>query len=134
SRDRSWEVLRSLQAAHPELLPLRHRFNCGQSAAFASGLAHARGDVIITLDADRQNDPAELPRMIQSLTGEVAAVLGVRRRREDSRLRRISSRLANRYRDLMTGVRVQDAGCFLRVIRREALNEIPIFNGVHRFL
>lgn len=134
SRDDSVEVLRGLQRDHEELRVIRHRRNCGQSAAFATGLAHARGDIVITLDADRQNDPADLPRMIQALEADVAAVLGVRRRREDSAVRRWSSRLANGYRDWITGVTVQDAGCFLRVMRRDALRELPVFNGLHRFL
>ncbi len=134
SRDDSVEVLRRLRGDHPELRVIRHRRNCGQSAAFATGLAHARGRVIITLDSDRQNDPADLPRMIAALDGDVAAVLGVRRKREDTTIRRLSSRMANGYRDWITGVKVQDAGCFLRVMRRDALREMPIFNGLHRFL
>jgi len=134
SRDDSVEVLRRLRGDHPELRLIRHRQNCGQSAAFATGLAHARGRVIITLDSDRQNDPADLPRMIEALKGDVAAVVGVRLRRKDTSLRRFSSWVANAYRDWITGVTVQDAGCFLRVMRRDALRELPIFNGLHRFL
>jgi dolichol-phosphate mannosyltransferase len=134
SRDRSLDVLRQLRSTRPELRVVCHRANCGQSAAFATGLAHARGSVVITLDADRQNDPADLPRMIAALEGGVAGVFGVRRRREDSRVRRWTSRFANAYRDWLTGVPVRDAGCFLRVMRREALREVPVFNGLHRFL
>ncbi len=134
SRDDSVEVMQRLQGNHPELRVIRHRRNCGQSAAFATGLALARGRVIITLDSDRQNDPADLPRMIEALRGDVAAVFGVRRRREDSSIRRLSSRVANGYRDWITGVTVKDAGCFLRVMRRDALQELPIFNGLHRFM
>lgn len=134
SNDGSLELLHQLRSRFAGLRVVRHRVNSGQSAAFASGLRHARGPIVITLDADRQNDPAELPRMIAALTDGVDAVLGVRQRREDSALRRISSRLANRYRDWLTGVPVQDAGCFLRVLRREALAEVPVFNGLHRFL
>ncbi|MBL9135250.1 MAG: glycosyltransferase family 2 protein [Verrucomicrobiales bacterium] len=134
SRDHSLEVLRHQCSKYGELRVLRHRMNCGQSAAFATGLAHARGSIIITLDSDRQNDPADLPRMLATLTPELAAVLGVRRRREDTGVRRWSSRLANWYRDILTGVPVRDAGCFLRVMRREALLELPVFNGLHRFV
>lgn len=134
SRDGSLEVLRASQGRHPELRVVRHRINCGQSAAFASGLLHARGEVIVTLDGDGQNDPADIPRLVGALSGDVAAVLGVRRRREDSPVRRWSSRMANGYRDLLTGVRVQDAGCFLRVMRRSVLRELPVFNGLHRFV
>ena len=134
SRDDSLSVLGALQSQHPQLRVLRHRRNCGQSAAFASGLRQARGEVVITLDSDRQNDPADLPRMIALLKPGVAAVLGVRKRREDSPVRRWSSRLANGYRDWLTGVPVRDAGCFLRVMRREAVRELPVFNGLHRFV
>jgi dolichol-phosphate mannosyltransferase len=134
SRDQSLAVLRTLQGSHPELRILRHRLNCGQSAAFATGLAHARGTIVITMDSDRQNDPADLPRMIAALTPDIAAVLGVRRRREDPAIRRLSSRLANWYRDALTGVPVRDAGCFLRVLRRDAVAELPVFNGLHRFV
>ncbi|MCC7375065.1 MAG: glycosyltransferase family 2 protein [Verrucomicrobiales bacterium] len=134
SRDQSVAVLRRLKTSHPELRILRHRLNCGQSAAFATGVAQARGNVIITMDSDRQNDPADLPRMIALLTPDLAAVLGVRRRREDSEIRRWSSRLANWYRDVLTGVPVKDAGCFLRVLRRNAVAELPVFNGLHRFV
>lgn len=136
SRDESVQTLRRLQARHPQLRLLRHRRNCGQSAAFATGLAAARGEFVMTLDSDRQNDPADLPRMAEILRQDatLAAVLGVRRRREDSTVRRWSSRLANGYRDRLTGVTVRDAGCFLRVLRRSALRELPIFNGLHRFL
>lgn len=134
SRDRTLAVLAELRVGHPELRVIRHRMNCGQSAALATGLQRARGSVIITLDSDRQNDPADLPRLIEALTDGVAAVLGVRRRRQDSWARRWSSRLANWYRDRLTGVPVRDAGCFMRVLRREALRELPVFNGLHRFL
>ncbi len=134
SRDGSLAVLRALQADHPQLRVIRHRTNCGQSAAFASGLRLARGEIFITLDSDRQNDPADLPRLLAALQEGVAAVVGVRRRREDPPLRRVSSRLANAYRDLLTGVRVRDAGCFLRVLRRETVRELPVFNGLHRFV
>lgn len=134
SRDRSLEVVTRLATQFPEVRVVRHRKNCGQSAAFASGLRRAHGEIVITLDADGQNDPADLPRMIAALTGDVAGVVGIRRRREDSTLRRLSSRFANRYRDWITGVPVQDAGCFLRVLRREATRELPVFNGLHRFV
>jgi dolichol-phosphate mannosyltransferase len=134
SRDGSPEALEALRVRHKELRVYRHRRNFGQSAALATALARARGDVVITMDADRQDDPAELPRMIAALNGRVDAVLGVRRRRMDSLSRRVASRVANSFRDWITGVPVRDAGCCMRVLRREALREIPLFNGFHRFL
>lgn len=134
SSDGSLAKLRELRAMHPELRILRHRFNAGQSAAFTAGFAHARGSVVITLDADGQNDPRDIPALLGALRPGVACVTGIRRKREDSRLRRLSSRLANTYRNWITGDRVTDAGCTFRAVRREALREVPVFNGLHRFL
>lgn len=134
STDASVPTLRALQNEHPELRLIRHRRNCGQSAAFASGLQRARGRLILTLDADGQNDPADFPRLMAELREGVSAVVGVRTRREDSTVRRWSSRIANGYRDWITGVPVRDAGCFLRVLRRDAVRELPVFNGLHRFV
>ncbi len=134
STDGSLAMLRSLQARHPELRILRHRFNSGQSAAFAAGFARARGEVVITLDADGQNDPHDIPALLGALGPEVACVTGIRRKREDSGLRKFSSRVANAYRNWITGDRITDAGCTFRVVRRDALREVPVFNGLHRFL
>lgn len=89
---------------------------------------------MITLDADMQNPPSEIPRLLAELTPEIEAVCGVRRNRNDHFIRRLSSRIANCSRDWITGVPVKDAGCGLRVIRKDALREIPVFNGMHRFL
>lgn len=134
STDGSLARLRALQRVHPELRLLRHRFNSGQSAAFAAGFAHARGAVVVTLDADGQNDPHDIPALLGALNPGTACVTGIRRKREDSGLRRFSSRLANAYRNWITGDRVTDAGCTFRAVRREALREVPVFNGLHRFL
>ena len=129
-------VLEVLRARHPRLRVALHSLNCGQSAAVATGLACSRGDLLATLDGDGQNDPADLPRLLEALdgTGGHDAVCGVRRRRRDSWVKRASSRVGNRFRDLVTGDRVSDAGCALRVLRRAAISELPIFNGMHRFL
>lgn len=134
STDGSVAVLESLRRRHPELRVLRHRRNCGQSAAFASGFAHARGEVVVTLDADGQNDPHDLPTLLAALRPGVDCVTGIRTRRQDTWVKRLSSRIANAYRNWMTGDRVTDAGCTFRVIRRAALREVPVFNGMHRFL
>lgn len=134
STDGSVAVLRELRGRHPELRVLRHRHNCGQSAAFAAGFAHARGEVVVTLDADGQNDPADIPALLAALRPGVDCVTGVRARRQDSFVKRVSSRLANAYRNWITGDRVTDAGCTFRAVRRAALREVPVFNGLHRFL
>ncbi|MDD3603844.1 MAG: glycosyltransferase family 2 protein [Kiritimatiellae bacterium] len=134
SRDGSLEELHRLQPEFKTLQVIAHRRNCGQSAAVASGFAAARGDVIITLDADRQNDPADIPMMIEQLTDGIDMVCGARKKRQDGRLRIISSRVANAFRNAVTGDRISDTGCGLRAMRRAALAEIPVFNGMHRFL
>ncbi|MCZ7638194.1 MAG: glycosyltransferase family 2 protein [Verrucomicrobia bacterium] len=134
STDASVAVLQALQTPYPELRLLRHRFNAGQSAAFAAGFAHARGAVIVMLDADGQNDPHDIPSLLAALRPDVACVTGVRQQRQDSRVRKLSSRFANTYRNWITGDHITDAGCTFRVVRREALREVPVFNGLHRFL
>lgn len=134
STDDSPEVLRCLQATRPFLRVVRHRVNAGESAGEATGFEHARGDIVITIDADQQNDPADIPGLLAALTPDTAAVCGVRRVREDDRVRRLSSRIANRFRNWATGERIADAGCTYRALRRAALREVPVFNGMHRFI
>lgn len=134
STDGSGEELHRLQQRWPWLRVVRHRFNAGQSAAFLTGFARARGEVIMTMDADGQNDPRDFPGMLARLQGRVAAVCGVRVRRQDNWVRRISSRVANAFRNWITGDRVADAGCALRVMQRAVLRELLPFNGLHRFL
>jgi dolichol-phosphate mannosyltransferase len=114
---------------------LKHRLNCGQSAAIATGFRHARGALVATLDGDGQNDPGDLPRLLDALFATGAdCVTGIRAVRRDSLLRRISSRVANGFRNWMTGDCVTDSGCGIRVVRRACLAETPVFNGMHRFL
>lgn len=133
STDGTADALRALDI--PALRAVFHRFNCGQSAAVASGFHAARGEWVATLDGDGQNDPADLPAMLaRALAGGGDCVTGVRRRRQDNFVRRVSSRVANGFRNLITGDRVTDSGCGVRVVRRTALREVPVFNGMHRFL
>lgn len=139
SNDGSFEVLATLAAHDPTVRILRHRKNAGQSAALAAGFAAARGAIVVTLDADLQNDPADIPALLARL-GETAAasdcdaVSGVRGRRQDSWVRRISSRVANAVRNWATDERVSDVGCSLKAYRREVLAGLPMFDGMHRFL
>jgi len=135
STDGSREVLRELHEKYPELRVIEHAVNCGESAAQATGFRNARGAVVITMDSDGQNDPADIPRLLAALgDGGLDCVSGVRRTREDDWLRRISSRIANRFRAALTGEGVSDAGCTYRALRRHALREVPVWNGMHRFL
>lgn len=134
STDDSLNVIRKLQQTRPYLRFVNHRVNSGESAAGATGFEHARGDIVITIDADQQNDPADIPALLDALKDDVHAVCGVRRTREDDWVRRLSSRIANGFRNWMTGDKIADAGCTYRALRRSALHEIPVFNGMHRFL
>ena len=134
STDRSLEVLKQLKATRPWLRILRHGVNSGESAAEATGFEHANGDIIITMDADQQNDPHDIPALLDSLKDDIVAVCGVRRKREDDWVKRLSSRTANVFRNWATGDRISDAGCTFRALRRQALREVLVFNGMHRFL
>jgi dolichol-phosphate mannosyltransferase len=133
STDGSFSVLLELKKKYSELRVVQHTMNCGESAGEATGFFHARGDWIITIDADQQNDPADIPALLEA-SKNADAVCGVRQQREDDWVKRISSRVANGFRNRVTGDVIADAGCTFRALRREALREIPVFNGMHRFL
>lgn len=133
STDSTPEVLRRLAREDPRVRVLRQRRNSGQSAALDAGFRHARGEIVVTLDADLQNDPADIPRLLERLDG-FDVVSGVRARRQDDWVRRVSSRIANRVRNRVTRESVTDVGCTLRAVRAEYLRRIPVFNGMHRFL
>ena len=115
------------------LRPILLAERCGQSAALAAGLAHARGEIVVTLEADLQNDPADLPRVLAALEN-ADVVSGVRVGRQDSWMRKVSSRIANAVRRATLGDPVTDIGCSFKAYRREALEQLPMFVGVHRFL
>ena len=133
SRDGTGELLAAEAAREPRLRVVRLERNAGQSAALAAGLARARGQVLVTLDADLQNDPADIPALLAALEG-ADVVSGVRARRHDSWVRLFSSRVANATRRAVLGDSVTDIGCSLKAYRREALEGLPMFVGMHRFL
>ena len=133
STDATTRIIREYK--HPNVRAVFHRINCGQSAAVGSGFHAARGDWVATLDGDGQNDPADLPAMLELAIKEgVDCVTGVRAKRQDTFIRRFSSKTANGFRNWITGDQVSDSGCGIRVVRRAVLHEIPVFNGMHRFL
>jgi glycosyltransferase involved in cell wall biosynthesis len=107
--------------------------NAGLSAAFKAGYAAARAPIVVTMDADLQNDPADVERLLAAL-GSADAAVGYRERRRDRWRKRMSSRIANAIRNRVTGDRVRDSACSLRVMRRECLAAIPSFSGMHRFV
>ncbi|HEX7184584.1 MAG TPA: glycosyltransferase family 2 protein [Thermoanaerobaculia bacterium] len=133
STDGSLEVLRVLARQDARVRIVRQRRNSGQSAALDAGFRHARGGIVVTLDADLQNDPADIPRLLEKI-GQFDVVSGVRARRRDSWVRRVSSRIANGVRNRVTHESVTDVGCTLRACRAEYLRRIPVFDGMHRFL
>ncbi|HEX6850570.1 MAG TPA: glycosyltransferase family 2 protein [Candidatus Polarisedimenticolaceae bacterium] len=133
SRDGSAERIVELVREVPELRGLHFRRNAGQTAAFDAGFKHARGEVVVTMDADLQNDPKDIPVLLAALPGHAAAI-GYRASRRDTWLRRVSSRIANAVRNRLSGDDVIDTGCSLKAFRREALAPIKLYTGMHRFL
>ena len=135
STDDSWDVLRRLAAADARVRLVRLRKNFGQTAALAAGVDHARNPVIVTLDADLQNDPADIARLVATLESGYDVVSGWRRQRRDSWLtRRLPSRIANALVRLVSGVRLHDIGCTLRAYRRDVLHDVNLYGEMHRFL
>lgn len=108
--------------------------NRGETAAMLVGMANAKGDIVVTIDADLQNDPADIPHFIAGINEGYDAVCGVRRKREDNALRKISTKVANNVRRTIIGGQILDAGCTYRAFRRECLRDLPWFRGMHRFL
>jgi len=133
STDATWERIQQARLQDARVRGLKHAYNAGQSAAVWTGLQATTGPIVATLDGDRQDDPAELPRML-GLLGEADFVSGMRLRRQDNWLRRVSTRVARWARRTVLGVDFRDTGCALRVFRREVLAGVFAFNGWHRFL
>ena len=127
SSDRSLEVLKEQRAKHPTLRILTFEKNAGQTAALDAGWRAARGGLVVSLDADLQNDPADIPGMVRKLneTGS-DMVIGVRVNRKDTLSRRIQSRIGNGVRNWITGDRITDTGCSLKLARREALAALTL--------
>jgi glycosyltransferase involved in cell wall biosynthesis len=135
STDGSWEELVRLGAVVRGLVPLRLAGPTGQSAALLAGCEAARAPVIVTLDADGQNDPADARKLLAALEGFKGydAAVGYRVRRQDSAWRLLQSRIANGVRNRLTGDRVRDTACGLKAMRRERVLALPRFDGMHRF-
>ena len=137
SRDKTREQLTALKARLPQLRVLTHRRNAGQSRAVRTGVLAARGDIIVTLDGDGQNDPADAPKLIERLrTGDarLALVGGERLKRQDTNAKRWASRTANGVRKRLLNDKADDTGCGLKAFRREAFLRLPYFDHMHRYL
>jgi glycosyltransferase involved in cell wall biosynthesis len=135
STDGSDRELEQLAANSDTVQIIRLGRPSGQSAALAAGFERARACLIATLDADGQNDPADLVSLLAAVEdGEADAAIGVRVRRQDSRWKRLQGSIANRARDLITGDVVRDTGCGVRVMRAQFARRLPRFKGMHRFI
>jgi dolichol-phosphate mannosyltransferase len=135
SSDGTLEALRALNRGDARHRFASHERNYGQSAALATGFRASRGRILATLDGDLQNDPADLPRLVSALeSGDFQMVNGVRANRQDSWLRKISSKVANGFRNRVSGATATDVGCSVRAFYRECADGVPVFRGMHRFL
>ena len=133
SADATAELVRGFRAADPRVRLVRLAANAGLSAALDAGFRRARGRIVVTMDTDLQNDPRDIPRMLESLQG-YDAVTGWRQQRDDPWLKRVSSTVANYIRNAITQEDVHDSACTLRVIRSGCLPRLPRFRGFHRFV
>ncbi len=135
SRDRTPEILREMAALDPHVKIVQFRRNFGQTAAMTAGFEHARGQVVFPIDADLQNDPADIPRMLAKLDEGYDIVAGWREKRQDAYLTKtLPSRIANRLIGRVTGVKLHDYGCTLKAIRADVLKDVHLYGEMHRFL
>ncbi len=135
STDETFRMLADIHASDPHVVVVQFRRNFGQTAAFAAGFAHARGLVIVTSDGDLQNDPRDIPLLVDKLQEGYDIVCGWRRSRKDPWLtRRIPSMLANRLISWTTGVRLHDYGCSLKALRSEVVKPLRLYGEMHRFI
>ncbi|HYF24028.1 MAG TPA: glycosyltransferase family 2 protein [Caulobacteraceae bacterium] len=137
SRDETLAELKTAQAELPRLRVLSHRRNAGQSRAIRTGVLAARGAIIVTLDGDGQNPPADAPRLVSALEASpagVGMVGGSRQKRQDSAAKRIASQWANKVRKRLLNDQADDTGCGLKAMRREAFLRLPYFDHMHRYI
>ncbi len=135
SSDDSAEVIRKLSFEIPELVGVLLRKNYGQTAAMAAGFDISSGDIVITLDGDLQNDPADIPLLVNKIRDGFDLVSGWRYRRQDAAIsRKLPSKIANRLIGKVTGVRLNDYGCSLKAYRKEVLTDMRLYGELHRFL
>lgn len=133
SSDDSLAVLKRLGASYPAMRIINYKHNHGLTSALDGGFRNARGSIIAMLDADLQNDPADIPAMVEKLN-DYDVVCGWRMKRKDTFVKKMSSKIANRFRRLFTGDSYHDIACGLKVFRRECIENITLYDGLHRFL
>ncbi len=135
SRDGSLEILRRSRTKYPNLRVLTFDKNSGQTAALDAAWRAAQGKYVVSLDSDLQNDPADIPTMVRKLESSAAdMVIGIRVNRQDTWARKLQSRIGNGVRNWITGDRITDTGCSLKLVKRAAIDRVVLFTGMHRFL
>ncbi len=135
STDASFSRAAEAAEADPRIKVVRLRRNFGQTAAMVAGIDRASGDVIVPMDADRQNDPADVPRLLEQIEAGYDVASGWRKRRQDAALtRRLPSWAANRLISAISGIRLHDYGCTLKAYRREVMDEVRLYGEMHRFI
>lgn len=132
STDGSLQVLKELQEQFPHVRIITFYKNWGQTAAFDAGFKLAKGEVIVTMDADLQNDPSDIPKLLDKI-GEYDAVCGWRHQRNDPFIKRCSSSIANFVRNKLSEEAIADVGCSLKAFRGETVKKLKLYNGMHRF-
>jgi glycosyltransferase involved in cell wall biosynthesis len=135
STDNSWEIIRELQEKHPEIKAIRFRKNYGKSPALHCAFQHTRGDVVITMDADLQDNPDEIPALYRMITGEKwDMVSGWKKKRYDPLSKTIPTKLFNATARKFSGIRLHDFNCGLKAYRKEVVKSIEIYNDMHRWI
>jgi glycosyltransferase involved in cell wall biosynthesis len=135
SKDRTLDLATEIARADPRVRVVQFRRNYGQTPAMAAGIEHARGEILITMDGDLQNDPTDIARLIERIDAGYDIVVGWRQNRQDKLVsRKIPSRIANRLIARVTGVRIRDNGCSLKAYRASVIKHIPLYNEMHRFI
>ncbi len=137
SKDNSWAEIEKAAAKDPRVRGLKFKFNCGETAASDAGLRAARGTYVMTMDADLQNDPKDIPAFLAALSTGVDCVCGTRvatRGKGDSFVRVASSRIANAVRNKLSDETISDAGCTYRAFKRECVDKLKLYRGLHRFI
>ena len=135
SRDRTFEILASIHKQDASVRVVRFRKNFGQTAAMAAGFERAKGELIVSMDGDLQNDPADIPKLLAKLREGYDVVCGWRKNRKDKLIsRRIPSLVANRLIGLVTGVHIHDNGCSLKAYRASIIKNVVLYGEMHRFI
>ena len=133
-RDNSWEIIRRLAAADPQVRGIRFRRNFGKAAALTAGFAQVRGEMVMTLDADLQDDPHEIPRFLAAMENDLDVVSGWKQVRHDPWHKVLPSRVFNAMVSGLTGVKLHDHNCGMKCYRREVLGEVRLYGELHRFM